>query len=143
MVEVELGIRLREARESAKMSHVDVCYHLREAGVSSLYRWEKGKSFPGCERLAQMAKLYKRPLWWFLASDEELDRMKETIGVDAVNALTVVEQLNFSNPRNETFTDCQPPKSPSRPRANRFSLGAVQDLVTTCEGASLMAMDRF
>ena len=143
MVEVELGIRLREARESAKMSHVDVCYHLREAGVSSLYRWEKGKSFPGCERLAQMAKLYKRPLWWFLASDEELDRMKETIGVDAVNALTRREQIDFSQLHNETFTDCQPPKNPSDSFDNKFTLGFAQDFVTKCEGASLMAMERF
>src|SRR5579872_740305 len=66
----DLGLRLREAREYLGLSQEFVANYLSvpRASVSAM---ETGKRRVGSLELKQLAKLYKRPLSFFLGDEEQ------------------------------------------------------------------------
>jgi len=66
----DLGLRLREAREYVGLSQEFVANYLSvpRASVSAM---ETGKRRVGSLELKQLAKLYKRPLSFFLGDEEQ------------------------------------------------------------------------
>lgn len=58
LLEPDLPVRLREAREEAGLSRADVCDALG-IGRKSIIRWEIGQVRPSLDRLEQLAALYE------------------------------------------------------------------------------------
>jgi transcriptional regulator with XRE-family HTH domain len=63
-----IGLRLKKARESARISRADAA---RRAEMSrfSLIRMEEGQSSIPASALAQFAPIYKKPLEYFFFGD--------------------------------------------------------------------------
>jgi transcriptional regulator with XRE-family HTH domain len=88
-----LGERLREAREYVGLKQDDVA---KKLGIprSALSNIEAGSRKVDAIELAQMAKLYQRPVAWFTGDDphSSTDRMREEVAHVARTAAALSRQ---------------------------------------------------
>lgn len=67
---MELAIKLRHARDKCGLTQQAVSEHIPKIGVSSLCEYEKGNREPSVSQLQALAKLYRRPISFFLDDTE-------------------------------------------------------------------------
>jgi Zn-dependent peptidase ImmA (M78 family)/transcriptional regulator with XRE-family HTH domain len=67
---VELALKLRQARDKCGLTLQGVSEHVPAVGVSSLSEYENGKREPSVSQLQILAKLYRRPISFFLDDTE-------------------------------------------------------------------------
>lgn len=73
MADIELGKRLKNAREQAKMTQQQVCSALNIEKVQTLSAYETGKNSPPIDKLKQLITLYKADTHWILFGEHQKD----------------------------------------------------------------------
>lgn len=61
---IEIGKRIKEARESLKMTQEDLAILLETTSVT-VSRWERGEIRPRLQQFEKMEEILKKPTYWF------------------------------------------------------------------------------
>lgn len=91
-VAVEIGKRLRIAREEAKMSQLQVGVAI---GVSdkTISGYESGRISPPIDKLVHLADLFKKPITFFLGADPKDYRVASRLRAVEMCLKEIKEQL--------------------------------------------------
>lgn len=74
--QIELGNRLKEARERSGMAVSQIAESL-EVSTQSIYQWEAGETAPRRHRFAQLAQLYGVSATWLQMGIDDEEKKKE------------------------------------------------------------------
>lgn len=100
MADIELGKRLKNAREQAKMTQQQVCSALNIEKVQTLSAYETGKNSPPIDKLKQLITLYKADTHWILYGEHTSDFFP-SITKDIRGFINIVESFSSSYEINE------------------------------------------
>jgi Zn-dependent peptidase ImmA (M78 family)/DNA-binding XRE family transcriptional regulator len=99
---LQLGQRLRAARERAGLSQAETCRRIAGLGESSLSEFENDRRTPSLAQLDQLARVYARSVASFLADDDAptqsvLWRQRPSEGADELEAKFVRLAEQYAN----------------------------------------------
>lgn len=80
MADKDIGIRLKAARENAKLTQAKACEALKIPKSQTLSAYERGENSPPIETLKGLSKLYQVSIDWIVfGEDHPNSKQKETI----------------------------------------------------------------